>query len=387
MANSEDKKMAPLNSVRIRKLKTVIAITVVYLFVQIIFGFLTGSLALLADAGHMLTDVGGLVMSLFAIIYSQKPSTSTHTYGFYRTEILATLINSLILILISFFVIYEAYRRILSSHLEVDGFPMLVIASVGLILNIASMKILQTHNHAHMHAHSYNPLSAGKRQHPPHQNKNLNTDFDNDLGKGNRQGLPERIPAYVFKLFSLAGRIKIIRIKNSHSTSNIIKDNSVSNSSAGGKGVDNRDESLNMQSASLEVLSDALGSIGVIAAALIIQTTHFTLADPLVSIGLALFILPRTWFLLKKAIHILLEGAPSNIPYEEVKNAILQIKGVTGLFDLRIWTITSGMHALSAHVVILDITKSQSILREINSILERRYGITNTTIQIELYHV
>ncbi len=386
MANSEARKMAPLNSVRIRKLKTVIAITVIYLIVQIIFGFLTGSLALLADAGHMLTDVGGLVMSLFAIIYSQKQSTSTHTYGFYRTEILATLINSLILILISFFVIYEAYRRILSSHLEVDGFPMLVIASVGLILNIVSMKILQTHNHAYMHTHSYNYISSGERQHNL-QNKNPNTNFGNDHGKGNGQGLFEKVSVYLFKLFSWGGRIKTIKVKNGFTINNIIKDNYMSNRNAGGKGVGYRDESLNMQSASLEVLSDALGSIGVIIAALIIQITHFTLADPLVSIGLALFILPRTWFLLKKAIHILLEGAPSNIPYEEVKNAILQIKGVTGLFDLRIWTITSGMHALSAHVVILDITKSQSILREINSILERRYGITNTTIQIELYHV
>jgi cation diffusion facilitator family transporter len=386
MANSEARKMAPLNSARIGKLKTVIAITVTYLFVQIIFGFLTGSLALLADAGHMLTDVGGLAMSLFAIIYSQKPSTSTHTYGFYRTEILATLINSIILILISFFVIYEAYRRILSSHLEVDGFPMLVIASIGLILNIASMKILQTHNHAHMNPHSYNYLQPGEQQHHT-QNKGPNTDFGNNHRKGNGQGLFGKIPVYIFKLFSLYGRIKAIKIKNGSSITSIIKDSHVSNKNAGRKGVDYKDESLNIQSASLEVLSDALGSIGVIVAALIIQITRFTLADPLVSIGLALFILPRTWFLLKKAIHILLEGAPSNIPYEEVKNAILQIKGVTGLFDLRIWTITSGMHALSAHVVILDITKSQSILREINSILERRYGITNTTIQIELYHV
>jgi cobalt-zinc-cadmium efflux system protein len=385
MANSEAGKMAPFNSIRIRKLKTVIAITMIYLFIQIIFGFLTGSLALLADAGHMITDVGGLVMSLFAIIYSQRPSTSTHTYGFYRTEILATLINSLILILISFFVIYEAYRRILSSHLEVDGFPVLVIASIGLILNIASMKILQTHNHLHMHSQAYNYLQHDEQQHP-NQNKDTDTDFDHGKDRRNRQGFFEKKPIYIFRLFSL-DKIKTTSLKEGSSANSMIKDNSLDDENTGRKGIGYKDESLNMQSASLEVFSDALGSIGVIIAAIIIQITHFTLADPLVSIGLALFIIPRTWFLLKKAIHILLEGAPSNIPYEELKNAILQIKGVTGLFDLRIWTITSGMHALSAHVVVLDVAKSQSILREINSILEKRYGITNTTIQIELYHV
>jgi len=110
------------------------------------------------------------------------------------------------------------------------------------------------------------------------------------------------------------------------------------------------------------------------------------LADPLISIGLALFMLPRTWSIIKKAIHILMEGSPSNISHEEIKEAILQIKGVTGVFELHIWSITSGMHALSAHVVIIDTNKSQTILQEINSTLEKKFGITHATIQIEKYH-
>src|SRR5919107_2877113 len=120
-----------LSSIRIRKLKIVIVITLAYLFVQVIFGFITGSLALLADAGHMFTDVGGLAMSLFAMVYSRKPSTAKHTYGYYRTEILATLVNCLILILLSIFITYEAYHRITNPQLEVLGFPMLVVASIG----------------------------------------------------------------------------------------------------------------------------------------------------------------------------------------------------------------------------------------------------------------
>jgi cobalt-zinc-cadmium efflux system protein len=145
-------------------------------------------------------------------------------------------------------------------------------------------------------------------------------------------------------------------------------------------------ENLNIEGARLEVLSDALGSIGVVTAGLVIMLTGFYLADIIASIALALFILPRTWLLLRKSIHILLEGTPSHISYEEVKNAILGIRGVTGIFDLHIWTITSGMNALSAHVVVIDTDRAQEILKEVSSLLEKRFGIIHSTIQIESYH-
>jgi cobalt-zinc-cadmium efflux system protein len=145
-------------------------------------------------------------------------------------------------------------------------------------------------------------------------------------------------------------------------------------------------ESLSIEGARLEVLSDTLGSIGVLVAGAIIMTTNFYLADPIVSIGLAIFILPRTWTLLKKSVDILMEGVPTNISYEQVKRAILEVKGVTGVFELHIWSITSGMHALSAHVVIMDPGKSQIILQDIASVLEKRFNITHSTIQIETYH-
>jgi cobalt-zinc-cadmium efflux system protein len=115
-------------------------------------------------------------------------------------------------------------------------------------------------------------------------------------------------------------------------------------------------------------------------------TTTFYLADPIISIGLALFMIPRTWSIIKKVIHILMEGSPYDIPNEEVKEAILQVKGVTGIFELHIWTITSGMHSLSAHVIIMDTSKSQGILQDINSMLEKRFNITHATIQLERYH-
>ena len=145
-------------------------------------------------------------------------------------------------------------------------------------------------------------------------------------------------------------------------------------------------DNLNMEGAYLEVLKDVLGSCAVITAGLIIIFTELYIVDPIISIGLAIFIWPRTWSLLKRSIHILMEGLPPNISYEDVKKSILEIQGVTGIFDLHIWKITSGFDALTAHVVVYDISKSQPILKEIFSMLEKKFNITHTTIQIETYH-
>jgi cobalt-zinc-cadmium efflux system protein len=286
-------------------------LTSIYFGVQIIAALYTRSLALLADAGHMLADVGGLALVLFAINYSRKPATLQHTYGFYRVEILAALLNSIVLILISVYILYEAYRRIFEPP-EIQGLPMIIVAAIGLGVNFTAMRLLGTNGHSH-----------GRM-----------TVVDNGL----------------------------VDIGKEH------------------------DEDLNVKSAYLEVLNDTLGAAGVIAAGVIILTTRFYLADPLISIGLALFILPRTWSLMKKSIHILMEGVPPNISPEEVKNSILEIKGVTGVFDLHIWTIASGINAVSGHVVVIDRIRSQTILQEINAILDKKFKINHATIQIESYH-
>ncbi len=276
----------------------VLILTSSYFAVQLAGGLLAGSLALIADAGHMLTDVAGLVLSILAISFSRRPATPQRTYGFYRMEILATLANSVVLISISFYIIYQAYQRIFQPQ-QVQGIPVILIAAVGLVVNIVSMKLL---------SHS---------------------------------GL------------------------NSHSEGQ---------------------ENLNIKSASLEVFSDTLGSAAVIITGIIVVFTGFYLADPIASIAISLFILPRTWALMKKSVHILMEGVPPNISHDEVKKSIMQVKGVTGIFELHIWSITSGMDALSAHVVIIDPTKSLAILRAINSIVENKFGISHITIQIETYH-
>jgi cobalt-zinc-cadmium efflux system protein len=292
------------SALKISKLKSVLMLTCIYFVVQIIVALYTRSLALLSDAGHMLADVGGLALVLFAINYSQKPATLQHTYGFYRVEILAALLNSVVLILISVYILYEGYRRIFEPP-EIQGLPMIIVAAVGLGVNYAGFRLLGNSTH------TYEESQAD---------------------------------------------------------------------------TDKEHEDINVKSAYMEVLNDIIGSVGVITAGLIILTTRLYIADPLISIGLGLFILPRTWSLMKKSIHILMEGVPSNISPEDVKNSILEIKGVTGVFDLHIWTITSGMNALSGHVVVIDGVRSQTILQEINAILEKKFKINHATIQIESYH-
>ncbi len=290
-----------LSSNRISKLKIVLILTSAYFIVEIVGSLLTNSLALIADAGHMLTDVGGLALSLLAISFTRRKPTPQRTYGFYRMEILASLANSIALILLSIYIFYEGYRHLFESP-EIQSIPMTIIGAVGLAVNLFSVRTLGSHSHD----------SDGHDHH--------------------------------------------------------------------------EEENLNIKGARLEVLSDMIGAVGVIVTGIIIYITRFYLADAIFSIGLAIFILPRTWSLLRKSINILMEGVPVGIDYEDVKNAILEVKGVTGLFDLHIWSITSGMNALSAHVIIMDQSKSHIILKEIEGILEKKFKITNSTLQLETYH-
>lgn len=270
------------------KLKLVLGLTLTYLVAEVVGGILTNSLALLADAGHMLTDVGGLAFALIAINIAQRSATDKRTYGYYRAEILAALANAVILIFISIYILYEAVKRFQSPP-EVSSKNMLIVAAIGLVVNIAGMLILR---------------------------------------RSSKQ-------------------------------------------------------SLNMKGAYFEVLSDMLTSIGVIAAAIIMLTTGWYYADPILSAVIGLFILPRTWILLKDAIGILLEGVPSDISIPELKKAIEQIPGIVSMHDLHVWALTSGLNALSVHVVIDKEAIPDEIIRLINDKTNSDFKIAHTTIQIE----
>jgi cobalt-zinc-cadmium efflux system protein len=271
-----------------RRLALVLALTITYLVAEVVGGLLTHSLALLADAGHMLTDVGGLGLALMAIRFAERPATAERTYGYYRIEILAALSNAVVLIGISLFILYEAYERFRNPP-EVQSGAMLAVAAVGLLVNIVGIYLLRS-------------------------------------GSG---------------------------------------------------------ESLNMKGAYFEVLSDMLTSVGVMVAGVIMLTTGWYYADPLISAGIGLFILPRTWLLLREAVSVLLEGTPADVNLTALREAIGKVAGVTDVHDLHVWSLTSGVNAMSVHTVIDDHALHDEVLAAVQRKVTSNFKIAHATVQVE----
>jgi len=265
-----------------------LAITAVYFFVELLGGILTNSLALLSDAGHMFSDIAALGLSLFAFQMARRPATTKKTYGYHRLEILVALINGLTLWLIVGIIFNEAYRRFLDPP-QVHSLGMLLIAAIGLVVNVVAGMIL----------------------------------FGSDHG------------------------------------------------------------SLNMRGAFLHVLGDALGSVGAVAAGLIMLATEWYLADPLISILIGLLILYTSWGLIKESLDILMQSVPKGIDVEEVQRALEQVSGVSKIHDLHVWSVTSGVFTLSAHAVITSDGDPHMILDRIEDRLKRQFSIEHTTIQLE----
>jgi len=265
-----------------------LALTTTFLVVEVIGAWISGSLALLADAAHLLTDAGGLALALFAIWFAARPPSPSKTFGYLRAEVLAALINAVVLLLLAVYILYEAYQRIFAPP-EVLSTPMLIVAVVGLVVNLISMRL----------------LAAGS------------------------------------------------------------------------------EESLNLKGAYFEVLADMLGSIGVIASALIIMFTGWTLADPIIGAAIGVFIVPRTWALLKHSVNILLEGTPIGFDLAGLERALRALPGVVDTHDLHVWTITSGIDAMSGHLVVADDADQQAVLVAARTVLHEDFGIDHTTIQIE----
>ncbi len=265
-------------------------ITAGIMLLEFFGGLFTNSLALLADSGHMLSDVAALALSLMAIWFAAKPPSPNKTYGFYRFEILAALMNGISLFLISGFIIWEAYDRFLDPPKVASG-GMMIIACVGLIANILSAWSLM------------------------------------------RQG--------------------------------DVKHN------------------INVRSAYLHIIGDALSSVGAIVAGLLMLIFAWYIADPIISVLVALLILKSAWSVMKVTVHILMEGTPITVNSVDLKLTLLGIEGVMDVHDLHIWTITSGLDSLSCHMLIEDTHDSQAILQTAIRIIEDTYKIKHTTIQIE----
>jgi len=270
------------------RLWAVLGLSASFMVVQVVVGWWTNSLALLADAAHLFVDTAGVGLSLLAVWFAERPATAEKTYGYYRVEILAALVNGVVLCVLALVILFEAWERLGTRH-EVAAGPVLLVAVAGLGVNLLAAWLL--------HA-----------------------------GAG---------------------------------------------------------ESLNVRSAYLEVLGDALSSAAVIAAAIVILVTGWTLADALASAAIGLMILPRTYALLKQAVNVLLEGVPAHLDLAEIEEALQGAAGVKRVHDLHVWTLTSGREAMSAHVEVERGTPPARVLDDLHLILHARFGIDHTTIQIE----
>lgn len=271
-----------------RDLSITLVITATYCVVELVGGFLTNSLALLSDAGHMFADVAALGVSLFALRLAQLPPTASKTFGYHRVEILAAFVNGLALWLIVGLIFREAYQRFHNPP-AVHSTALIVIAAVGLAVNLVSLLVLR-----------------------------------------------------------------------------------------GSQAV-----SLNVRAAFVHVIGDALGSVGALAAGIVIQTTGWTLADPLVSVGIGLLILYSSWDIVRESVDILMQGTPREMRLEDIEECLRSIKGVCQVHDLHVWTLTSGKYLLSVHLVVSREDEPRPIIDAAQNRLRERFGIGHTTVQVD----
>ncbi|WP_262850451.1 cation diffusion facilitator family transporter [Mumia quercus] len=274
------------------RLAFVLGLTVLVLLVEVVVALLAGSLALLADAGHMLSDSFGLVMALVAVTVAQRPGSPRRTFGNHRTEILAAGANGVILLGLCVGIVVSAVRR-LGEAPHVDSPLMLAAGVLGFCANVVGLVVLR----------------------------------------------------------------------------------------AGAK------ESLNVKGAYLEVLGDAFGSVAVIVAGVVIATTGWYAADPVASLVIAALILPRALGLLREVVDVLLESTPRGLDLEELRSHMAEVPGVVDVHDLHVWTITSGMPVMSAHVVVddevLGTDAGHGVLDRLRCCLSDHFDVEHSTFQLE----
>jgi cobalt-zinc-cadmium efflux system protein len=256
--------------------------------IEIVGSILTNSLALATDAVHMFSHVGALILTFFAITFAMRPPTPEKSFGYYRLEVLVTLFNGVILILLVLYIFSQAYQRFLSPP-DVLGSLMMIIALVGLVVNLIGAMLLH------------------------HSSK----------------------------------------------------------------------ESLIFRSAFLAVVMDTLGSIGVITAGMVIFLTGWHIADPIVSALIGLIIIPNIYKLIRGSVNVLMESAPEHISPKKVEEALSSIDGVTGVHHLHLWTITSGIYAISVHLTLDKPEEWDNIREQARKILKEKFKMAHNTIQIE----
>ncbi len=265
-----------------------LGLTSTFLVAEVIGAYVTNSLALLSDAAHMGTDTLALMIALFAVRLSRRPPDSDRTFGYVRTEAMGAMMNGMLLLVVAGYILWAAAGRFRHPP-EVASTGMLVIASIGLVINLIAMRLLKA-------------------------------------GSG---------------------------------------------------------ESLNVKGAYLEVWADMLGSIAVIAGALVIKFTGWKIVDPILAVLIGLWVLPRTWTLLREAGNVLMMGVPKGLKMDEVRAALLAHPGVVGVHDLHVWALGSSQPALTAHIVVADATDAADLRQALNTLLDEKFEIEHTTLQVE----
>ncbi|HUD95601.1 cation diffusion facilitator family transporter [Sphingobium sp.] len=265
-----------------------LALTSIYLIAEVIGGIVFNSLALLSDAAHMMTDVAALAIALMAIKLGRKAPDEKRTFGYRRFEILAAAFNAVLLFAVAIYVFVEAIKRF-SEPQEIQSWGMLIVATVGLGVNLVSMRL----------------LTAGK------------------------------------------------------------------------------DASFNVKGAYLEVWADMIGSVGVILGALAIRFTGWTWVDPVVAVAIGLWVLPRTWILLRDTTNVLLEGVPAGLSLKEVWAAIGDVAGVQSLHDLHIWSVSNDEVSCTVHVVLEKDATAEPVRQTVLEVIKNHFDISHATIQTE----
>jgi cobalt-zinc-cadmium efflux system protein len=274
------------------RLAVVLSVTVAVLIAEVVGAFLSGSLALLADAGHMLTDVAGLTLAFFASVLARRPATDQRTWGFRRAEVLAAAAQAAVLLAVGIFVLAEAVQRLVSPP-EVTAGLMVVFGLIGLVGNIIGIAV----------------LASG------------------------------------------------------------------------------RSANLNMRAAFLEVVNDALGSVAVLLAAVVIATTGWLRADAVASLVIGALIIPRTISLLRESVEVLLESTPKGLNLSEVRERLLRVHHVHDVHDLHASQVATGLPVMSAHVVVDDSCFHDGhlarMLDEVQHCLTADFSVEHSTIQFE----
>ena len=357
--------------------KLIIATLICILFMvgEIIGGYISGSIAIITDALHLLADVSGFIVSLFCLFLTKKDATKVMSFGFKRAEVIGALISVLIIWLVTGILLYEAINRTISiiqydNKNPVDGKIMFIVACLGLVCNLIIMKVLG-HGHSHdssSHSHTHNSSHSHKNKNK-HESKKVNINDENEELLSSSSS-----PGY-----------EINGLQISYGTMNDFDLNDNNH--------DKRKTNININAAYIHALGDLIQSIGVIIAGGIIWLIDnkkyplVQLADPIATFLFSILVLFSTISMIKTSLHILMQGSPENVDIERIRKGLLNLKHVTSIHDFHIWDLSLNEPFLSVHLVIDDTNNKDNLL--IDSVLAntqhflRLNNITHSTIQIE----